>query len=380
MTSTPTVAVVFGTRPEAIKMAPVVHALQATPGLTPLVLSTGQHRQMLDQILTTFGITPDVDLQVMEPGQTLAGLTSRAVAQIDRVLAERRPDLVLVQGDTTTAFCAALAAFYQKIPVGHVEAGLRTGTIDSPWPEEANRQIISRLAALHFPPTEPTRANLLREGAPAERVIMTGNTVVDALRFAVRSIEADPPTIPGLPSELLPPERPLVLITGHRRENFGPSFDAICRAIAELARQFPEVLFIYPVHLNPNVRGPVDRILRPAEQTNVLLLDPLPYREFIALFRRATVVLSDSGGVQEEAPSLGVPVLVMRESTERPEAVAAGVVKLVGADYDRIVTETALLLSDPNARAAMTGVSNPYGDGRAAERIAQACLQFLTRS
>ena len=380
MTSTPTVAVVFGTRPEAIKMAPVVHALQATPGLTPLVLSTGQHRQMLDQILTTFGITPDVDLQVMEPGQTLAGLTSRAVAQIDRVLAERRPDLVLVQGDTTTAFCAALAAFYQKIPVGHVEAGLRTGTIDSPWPEEANRQLISRLAALHFPPTEPTRANLLREGAPAERVIMTGNTVVDALRFAVRSIETDPPTIPGLPTDLLPPERPLVLITGHRRENFGPSFDAICRAIAELARQFPEVLFIYPVHLNPNVRGPVDRILRPAEQTNVLLLDPLPYREFIALFRRATVVLSDSGGVQEEAPSLGVPVLVMRESTERPEAVAAGVVKLVGADYDRIVTETALLLSDPNARAAMTGVSNPYGDGRAAERIAQACLQFLTRS
>ena len=357
-----TVAVVFGTRPEAIKMAPVVRALRSAPGLRPAVWVTGQHRQMLDQILDTFGITPDIDLDVMEPGQRLA---------------DRRPELLLVQGDTTTAFAAALTAFYHRVPVGHVEAGLRTGNLYSPWPEEANRVLITRLAALHFPPTAAARDNLLRDGVPADRVHLTGNTVIDALLYTVEQIERDPPAVPGLPPEVMAGPDRLVLITGHRRENFGPSFEAICRAIAELARQFPDVRFVYPVHLNPNVRGPVGRILGDGALANVHLLDPLPYREFLALFRRATVVLSDSGGVQEEAPSLGKPVLLMRDTTERPEAVEVGAVKLVGADFDRIVAETTRLLTDPAAYRAMTGAANPYGDGRAAERIADACTRYL---
>ncbi len=374
MTASPTVAAVFGTRPEAIKMAPVVRALRAEPRLRTVVCVTGQHRQMLDQILATFDIAPDADLNVMEPGQSLAGLTARAVTQLDRFLADRKPDLLLVQGDTTTAFAAALTAFYHRVPVGHVEAGLRTGDLYSPWPEEANRTLITRLAALHFPPTAVTRDNLLREGVPAERVRLTGNPVIDALLFMVERVERDPPDIPGAPDD----GSRMVLVTGHRRENFGDSFQAICRAIAELARRFPDVRFVYPVHLNPNVREPVNRILRPAELANVVLLDPLPYREFIALFRRATVVLSDSGGVQEEAPTLGKPVLLMRDTTERPEAVEAGAVKLVGAGFERIVSETTRLLTDAEAYRAMAAVSNPYGDGRAAERIVEACVRFLT--
>ena len=373
----PTVAVVFGTRPEAIKMAPVVRALRADPRLRTVVCVTGQHRQMLDQILATFGITPDADLDVMEPGQTLAGLTARAVTRLDAVLADRRPDLLLVQGDTTTAFAAALTAFYHKVPVGHVEAGLRTGDLYSPWPEEANRQLVTRLAALHFPPTAAARDNLLREGVPADRVHLVGNPVVDALLFAVESVTWDPPAIPGLPTGMMASAERVVLITGNRRENFGDSFEQICRAVAELARRFPEVHFVYPVHLNPNVREPVNRVLRPAELANVHLLDPLPYREFIALFRRATLVLSDSGGVQEEAPTLGKPVLLMRDTTERPEAVDAGAVKLVGADYDRLVAEASRLLTDPAAYRAMSGVSNPYGDGTAGAKIAAACARFL---
>ena len=373
----PSIALVFGTRPEAIKMAPVVRALHSTPGVETVVCVTGQHRQMLDQILATFAIVPDVDLDLMEPGQTLAGLTAKAVTRIDRFLSERRPDLLLVQGDTTTAFAAALTAFYHKVPVGHVEAGLRTGNLLSPWPEEANRQLVTRLAALHFPPTPEARDNLLQEGVPSERIVLTGNPVVDALLFAIDEVARNPPGIPGLPPEILASERPLVLITGHRRENFGPSFEAVCRAIAELARRFPSVSFVYPVHLNPNVREPVNRILRPAELSNVHLLDPLPYREFVALFKRCTLVLSDSGGIQEEAPTLNKPVLLMRDTTERPEAVAVGAVKLVGADYDRIVEETSRLLSDPAAYQAMTGAKNPYGDGTAGLQIARACASYL---
>lgn len=373
----PTVAVVFGTRPEAIKMAPVVRALRADPGLRTVVCVTGQHRQMLDQILATFEIAPDADLDVMEPGQTLAGLTARAVTRLDAFLADRRADLLLVQGDTTTAFAAALTAFYHRVPVGHVEAGLRTGDVYSPWPEEANRQLVTRLAALHFPPTAAARDNLLREGVPADRVHLVGNPVVDALLFAVESVTQNPPVILGLPAGLMDGPERVVLITGHRRENFGDSFEQMCRAIADLARRFPHVRFVYPVHLNPNVREPVDRILRPAELANVHLLDPLPYREFIALFRRATLVLSDSGGVQEEAPTLGKPVLLMRDTTERPEGVAAGAVKLVGADYGRIVAEASRLLTDAEAYRAMSGVSNPYGDGTAGAKVAAACAEFL---
>lgn len=371
------VAVVFGTRPEAIKMAPVVRALSATARLRVVVCTTGQHRQMLDQILDTFAITPDADLDVMEPGQTLAGLTARAVTRLDRFLADRRPDLLLVQGDTTTAFAAALTAFYHRVPVGHVEAGLRTGNLYSPWPEEANRVLVSRLAALHFAPTAAARANLLAEQVPAERIHLTGNTVIDALLYTVRQVEDNPPAIPELPAELVNGTDRVVLITGHRRENFGHGFEAICRAIAELARRFPDTQFVYPVHLNPNVREPVNRVLGRSDLPNVRLIEPLAYREFIALFRRASVVLSDSGGVQEEAPSLGKPVLLMRDTTERPEAVTAGAVRLVGTDFDRIVGETSRLLTDPAAYRSMTGVANPYGDGRAGERIALACARFL---
>ena len=376
----PTIALVFGTRPEAIKMAPVVHALLGDERVRTLVCVTGQHRQMLDQILDTFAIKPDFDLNVMQPGQSLAGLTARAITQLDEFLAREKPALLLVQGDTTTAFAAALTAFYHKVPVGHVEAGLRTGNLMSPWPEEANRVLVSRLAALHFPPTNESMANLVKEGVPAERIHMTGNTVVDALLFTVKQVEANPPAIPGLTAEQLADGQRLVLITGHRRENFGGSFEAICRAIAELARRFPDVRFVYPVHLNPNVREPVERILQPAKLQNVHLLEPLPYREFIALFRQATLVLSDSGGVQEEAPSLGKPVLLMRDTTERPEAVAAGAVKLVGADYDRIVAETTRLLTDADLYRSMSAVSNPYGDGRAAQRIAAASIEYVLKA
>ncbi|CAN5169593.1 UDP-N-acetylglucosamine 2-epimerase (non-hydrolyzing) VpsA [soil metagenome] len=371
----PRVLLLFGTRPEAIKMAPVVSALRQDARIRTVVGVTGQHRQMLDSVLATFGIVPDFDLNVMVPGQTLAGLTSRTLTQLDEILAVDPPSLILVQGDTTTAFASTLAAFYRRIPVGHVEAGLRTGNLQSPWPEEANRVLISRLATLHFAPTEQARGHLFSEGVPAANIHVTGNTIVDALQQTVALNETDPPVIAGLPAD----DRRIVLITGHRRENFGDSFETICKAIAELAHRFAEVNFVYPVHLNPQVREPVMRILHPANLSNVILLDPLPYREFIALFCRSTVVLSDSGGVQEEAPSLGKPVLLMRETTERPEAVAAGAVKLVGANFDRIVSETSKLLADTAAYAAMSRVSNPYGDGHAAERIAAACAAFVAR-
>ncbi len=358
-------------------MAPVVLALRAEVRVRTVVCVTGQHRQMLDQILGTFQITPDVDLNLMEPGQTLAGLTAKTVTKLDVVFAADTPSLMLVQGDTTTAFAAALTAFYRHVPVGHVEAGLRTGNMDSPWPEEANRVLISRLAALHFAPTVATRDNLLRENVPTERVYMVGNPVVDALHLALKQIDADPPAIPGVPLEVLNGTQRMVLITGHRRENFGGQFEEICRAIAELATRFPDVAFVYPVHLNPNVREPVNRILRDSHRPNVVLLEPLPYREFITLFRRCTLVLSDSGGIQEEAPSLGKPVLLMRDTTERPEAVEAGAVKLVGTDRAKIVAETSRLLTDPKAYQAMATVTNPYGDGHAAGRIVAACLRFL---
>lgn len=372
----PTVSLVFGTRPEAIKLAPVAAALRADGRFAVEVCATAQHRQMLDQVLAAFRLSPDVDLNVMQPGQTLASLTARAVAAVDEYLARSKPDLVLVQGDTTTVLAAALAAFYRKVPIGHVEAGLRTGDLAAPWPEEANRVLTTRLAALHFAPTRSAADNLLREGVPADRVFVTGNTVIDALLDMVKQVAADPPAIPGLPAGTLPPGRRFVLVTGHRRENFGGGFEEICRAIAALADRFPDVAFVYPVHLNPNVREPVDRLLR-GGRANVYLLEPLGYREFIDLFRRCTLVLTDSGGVQEEAPTLGKPVLVMRDMTERPEGVAVGAVKLVGPHFDGIVRETATLLTDEAAYRTMTGKPNPYGDGAASRRIVAACADFL---
>jgi UDP-N-acetylglucosamine 2-epimerase (non-hydrolysing) len=372
-------AIIFGTRPEAIKLAPVILALRNHPALACHVCVTAQHRDMLDQVLSVFGITPATDLDLMEPNQALDRFAARALEAVGRFLVKEKPDLVLVQGDTTTVFVATLAAFYHRVPVGHVEAGLRTGNLESPWPEEANRVLTTRLAALHFAPTATSQANLLREGVPGERIRITGNTVIDALFLALRRVRLEQPAIPGLPPDVLEEnsDRPVVLITGHRRENHGPGFESICRAIAELAQRFPLARFVYPVHLNPHVREPVQRILQNDALGNVHLIAPLSYLPFIRLLDRANVVLTDSGGIQEEAPSLGKPVLVMRATTERPEAVRAGTVKLVGTDSDVIVGETSRLLTDSAAYDAMAKAHNPYGDGMAAGRIIKACEEFL---
>jgi UDP-N-acetylglucosamine 2-epimerase (non-hydrolysing) len=365
---------IFGTRPEAIKMAPVVRQLAATSGVESKVCVTAQHRQMLDQVLELFEIRPDYDLDIMKPGQTLSGLTSEILLRLEPVLRGFRPDLVLVHGDTTTTFAATLAAFYQQVRVGHVEAGLRTGNLYAPWPEEANRKLTGVLAALHFAPTAVARDNLLAEGVPAERIHVTGNTVVDALLHARDRLLADPATLHRLDGQFsfLRARAGLVLITGHRRENFGDGFDRICTAIRTLAEEFADVDFVYPVHLNPNVQGPVHRFL--AGMPNVHLVAPLDYLPFVYLMNRSHVILTDSGGIQEEAPSLGKPVLVMRDTTERPEAVAAGTVRLVGTDTARIVQGVRTLLTDPAEYARMSVSHNPYGDGHAAERIAQAVV------
>lgn len=372
----PRVTLVFGTRPEAIKMAPVVRAFRADGRFAARVVVTGQHRQMLDAVLATFEITPDADLHVMTPDQSLAGLTARTLTALDAELLAHPADLLLVQGDTTAALAAGLTAFYHRTPVGHVEAGLRTGDLRSPWPEEANRVLLTRLAALHFAPTPTTRDNLLREGVPADRIRLVGNTVVDALHLALARLDRDPVTVPGLPPGFLN-GGPLVLVTGHRRENFGPSFEAICHAVADLARLYPAARIVYPVHLNPNVRGPVDRILRAAGAANVALLEPLGYLEFLTLFRQAAVVLSDSGGVQEEAPTLGKRVVLMRDTTERPEAVASGHVRVVGPDRGRIVAAASAIL-DGNGPPLTPG--NPYGEGQTSEAIVAACFDFLSRT
>lgn len=372
------VSVIFGTRPEAIKMTPIVLALKEHPDFECHVCVTAQHREMLDQVLDIFEITPDVDLDLMQPNQTLAGLTARAVTGLDEYLKEYKPDMVLVQGDTTTVLCGAMAAFYNQIPVGHVEAGLRTGNLYSPWPEEGNRLLTSQLTAIHFAPTETSRQNLLKENIPDEKIIVTGNTVIDALFLALDKIKLNPPVVEGLPENLQPGtgqkafgtgDAPrLVLITGHRRENFGGGFEDICNAIAELATNYPDVHFVYPMHLNPNVREPVHRILGTHEGKNVHLIEPLQYLPFVGMMNRADIILTDSGGVQEEAPSLGKPVLVMRDTTERPEAVDAGTVKLVGTDYHAIVSGVALLLDDEAVYAEMARAHNPYGDGLSVSR------------
>ena len=362
--------VVFGTRPEAIKMAPVVEALRARGDIETTVAVTAQHRQMLDQVLALFDIVPQDDLDVMEPGQTLPGLFAKLVVGMSGVLAKRRPDLVLVHGDTSTTFATALAAFYAKVPVGHVEAGLRTGDMQAPWPEEANRRLTAPLAALHFAPTARSRDNLLAEGVPADQVHVTGNTVIDALLRVVARIEEDASLRAELAARFpfLDESRRLVLVTGHRRENFGRGFEQMCEALARLAAR-GDVQVVYPVHLNPNVQEPVKRIL--GGQRDVFLIEPQDYLPFVYLMSRATLIATDSGGVQEEAPSLGKPVLVLRDTTERPEAVEAGTVRLVGTDSDRIVAEANRLLDDADAYQRMARAHNPYGDGQASERIAR---------
>ena len=367
------ILIVFGTRPEAIKMAPLVHAFKANPAFETIVCVTAQHRQMLDQVLNIFEITPDIDLNLMRAGQDLFDVTSAVLLGMREVLNTHKPDAVLVHGDTTTAYTAATAAFYAGIPVGHVEAGLRTHNILSPFPEEFNRQVVSKIAKWHFAPTESSRQNLLDERTPDQNITVTGNTVIDALFWVLKRIESDPAKrtqLEAFLSQRLPfnwPKQRFVLITGHRRENFGGGFLAICEAIRQLAAAHPEVHFVYPVHLNPNVQKPVFELI--SGQANIHLIDPLEYEPFVFLLKHAYLVLTDSGGIQEEAPSLGKPVLVMREVTERPEAVEAGTVRLVGADTAKIVRHVSELLTDETAYASMSKAHNPYGDGMAAERI-----------
>jgi UDP-N-acetylglucosamine 2-epimerase (non-hydrolysing) len=370
------VMVVFGTRPEAIKMAPVVAALREHGGIEAQVVVTAQHRSMLDQVLDLFGIVPDEDLDLMTPGQTLPETFARILSGMHAVIARRRPDLVLVHGDTSTTLATALAAYYARVPLGHVEAGLRTGDMQAPWPEEANRRLTAPLAALHFAPTDRARDNLVAEGIDAGTIHVTGNTVVDALLSVASRIQCDAGLRESLAASLpgLDPARRLVLVTGHRRENFGKGFEQICAALRQLAER-DDVQVLYPVHLNPNVQEPVRRML--GTSRNIQLVAPQDYLPFVYLMTRAHLILTDSGGIQEEAPALGKPVLVMREATERPEAVEAGTVRLVGTDTARIVEETSRLLDDPAAYGAMSRAHNPYGDGTSAQRIAGILAQRI---
>ena len=370
------VLLVFGTRPEAIKMAPVYEVLNATPGLDVRVAVTAQHREMLDQVLRLFGIEPDYDLNVMKPGQGLTEITAAVLAGLKLVLEDYAPDLLLVHGDTTTTLSASLAAYYQQIPVAHVEAGLRTGNMYSPWPEEINRKITGTIARLHFAPTEKAASNLKSEAVEENQISITGNTVIDALLEVVERLENDPQQSSAFDTEFgIDPAKRLILVTGHRRESFGGGFERICSALATIAKR-EDVQIIYPVHLNPNVKGPVEISL--GELERVKLIAPQDYLPFVHLMRRADIILTDSGGVQEEAPSLGKPVLVMRDTTERPEAVDAGTVKLVGTDADLIVRETAILLEDQSAYDAMSRAHNPYGDGQASLRIRDAVVSFFS--
>ena len=377
------VMLVFGTRPEAIKMAPLVKELQKHPeSFETVVCVTGQHRQMLDQVLQLFDITPDYDLNIMKQGQDLYDVTSRVLLGMRDVLKDVKPDVVLVHGDTTTSTAAALGAFYQQIPVGHVEAGLRTHNIYSPWPEEMNRQITGRIATYNFAPTPLSKQNLLREAVAEESITVTGNTVIDALYWVVNKIKNDIALnselevalqAAGYDSARLADGRKLVLITGHRRENFGDGFISMCTAIKDLSQKYPHVDFVYPMHLNPNVRKPIHEVFGEdlSNLGNMFFIDPLEYLSFVYLMEKSTIVLTDSGGIQEEAPGLGKPVLVMRDTTERPEALDAGTVKLVGTDYDKIVGEVSTLLDDETAYEKMSKAVNPYGDGLACERIVE---------
>ena len=387
------VLLVFGTRPEAIKMCPLVKAFQKDrASFETLVCVTGQHREMLDQVLQIFGVKPDYDLNIMKQGQDLYDVTSRVLLGMRDVLDEARPDVVLVHGDTTTSMAAAMAAFYRQIPVGHVEAGLRTHNIYSPWPEEMNRQITGRIATYDFAPTPLSRQNLLDEGVDPEKITVTGNTVIDALHWVVENVLENgyvpkDPSVAALPRR----DRRLVLITGHRRENFGEGFIHICTAIRDLARKYPAVDFVYPMHLNPNVRKPIREVFGemadqvghdgkgvghdgrviPGSTRNLFFIEPLDYLDFVYLMSKSYLVLTDSGGIQEEAPGLGKPVLVMRDTTERPEALDAGTVRLVGTDYDKIVSEVSALLDDRSHYEAMSHAVNPYGDGKACPRIVE---------
>ena len=384
-----TVMLVFGTRPEAIKMAPLIKEFQKKSDIfNTLVCVTAQHRQLLDQVMDVFHLTADYDLDIMQQGQDLYDITSRVLLSMRDVLRQARPDLVLVHGDTTTSTAAALAAFYQQIPVGHIEAGLRTGNIYSPWPEEMNRQITGRIASYHFAPTETSRENLLKENVHPSNIYVTGNTVIDSLHLVVNELKCDKQladrerqTLIGCGYDVsrLNEGKKLVLITGHRRENFGDGFHNICKAIKMLVLQHPNVDFVYPMHLNPNVRNPIRQVFGENlnDFQNLFFIEPLEYLSFVYLMEKSFLVLTDSGGVQEEAPSLDKPVLVMRDTTERPEAVLAGTVKLVGANYQKIVDEVSQLILDDHSYSLMSKANNPYGDGQASKRIVDIIRNIL---
>jgi len=366
------VLTVFGTRPEAIKMAPLVHALANDADFEAKVCVTAQHREMLDQVLKLFEITPDYDLNIMKPGQDLTDITCRILEGLKSVFADFQPDVVLVHGDTATTMATSLAAFYHRIPVGHVEAGLRTGNLYSPWPEEANRKIAGHLAMYHFAPTENSRQNLLKESIPDSHIFVTGNSVIDALLWVRDRVMSDQHMMEKLGANypFIDPNKKMILVTGHRRESFGGGFERICHALAEIAQAHPDVQVVYPVHLNPNVSEPVKRILHDID--NIILISPQEYLPFVYLMNHAYLILTDSGGIQEEAPSLGKPVLVMRDTTERPEAVDAGTVRLVGTDTQKIVNEVNRLLTDDAEYHEMSRAHNPYGDGHACQRILTA--------
>jgi UDP-N-acetylglucosamine 2-epimerase (non-hydrolysing) len=373
---------VFGTRPEAIKMAPVIKELEKHPeSFQSLVCVTAQHRQMLDQVLNLFEIRPDFDLDIMKPGQDLFDVTCNVLQGLKGVLAQVKPDIVLVHGDTTTTMAATIAAYYSRIRVGHVEAGLRTHDKYAPFPEEINRRVTGAVADLHFAPTSAARENLLREGISEENIFVTGNTVVDALLSVSGRIADNEELRVRFEADFsfLDPTKKLILVTGHRRENFGEGFENICQALADIATSHADVEILYPVHLNPNVQEPVRRILGDGKLANIHLIEPVDYLPFVYLMNRSHLIITDSGGVQEEAPSLGKPVLVMRDTTERPEAVVAGTVRLVGTDLDRIVAEACTLLEDQDAYSAMGKAHNPYGDGQAAVRIGVALLHINQR-
>jgi UDP-N-acetylglucosamine 2-epimerase (non-hydrolysing) len=369
------ISVIFGTRPEAIKLAPVILELKRHPELICEVCITAQHREMLDQVLEIFQIIPDFDLNLMAPNQGLAEFASKAIDRLNAYMQQNRPDLVLVQGDTTTVFAASLAAFYNKIPVGHVEAGLRSGNRYAPFPEEINRVLTSRLTSIHFCPTDGNKQNLLGEGIDEKTIYVTGNTVIDALLIAREMVSENPPVIDGIKKDIVAEKR-FVLITGHRRENFGSGFEEICNAIQALSCRFPEVHFIYPVHLNPNVQDPVRRILGNAQFNNIHLIKPLSYLQFVYLMNKCDLILTDSGGIQEEGPSLGKPVLVMRDVTERPEGVDSGTVRLVGTNAQLIINYVSKLLSHDELYDQMISVENPYGKGDSSQKIVSIITEY----
>ena len=370
---------VFGTRPEAIKMAPLVKELQNLPLVDSRVCVTAQHREMLDQVLELFEIVPEYDLNLMKPGQTLQSLSQRIIQYLSPILEEFKPDIVLVHGDTTTTFMASLCSFYNQTPVGHVEAGLRTGNMYSPWPEEGNRKLTGAIANLHYAPTKNSKKNLLDEGVKEQNILVTGNTIIDALLMITKRIENDKLLTERIKKELpnFSDEKKIVLVTSHRRENFGKGMENICNAITELADSYPEVEFVFPVHLNPKVRQPVQKLL--SGKDNIQLIEPLGYLPFVFLMSKSYIVLTDSGGIQEEAPSLGKPVLVMRDTTERPEAIHAGTVKLVGTSTLSITKNVSKLIDDFDEYQKMSTAHNPYGDGNASKRIAKNLVEYLER-